>query len=147
VLAISVRQPWADLILNGQKSVEVRKSTTSYRGPILIHAALIQDRTEFKRAGIDPSIRNSYVQQALTGVVVLVNIIRLDEERWNQLRHEHLLPGRWLMEEHKFAWFLEHPSRIAPIHYRGLPRSFDVAGELLPRAIRDLSHTRRRVGT
>ena len=35
--AISIRQPWAWLIVNGYKDVENRTWSTKYRGPILIH--------------------------------------------------------------------------------------------------------------
>jgi hypothetical protein len=38
--ALSVRQPWAWLIVNGYKDVENRSWRTHRRGPILIHAAL-----------------------------------------------------------------------------------------------------------
>lgn len=37
--AISIRQPWAWLIVQGAKAVENRTWYTSYRGPLLIHAA------------------------------------------------------------------------------------------------------------
>src|SRR5262245_46166865 len=36
--ALSVRQPWAWLIVNGYKDVENRSWRTRYRGPVLIHA-------------------------------------------------------------------------------------------------------------
>jgi hypothetical protein len=38
--ALSVRQPWAWLIVNGFKDVENRPRRTHYRGPSLIHAGL-----------------------------------------------------------------------------------------------------------
>jgi len=37
--AISIRQPWADLIINGYKRIENRGWYTKYRGPLLIHAS------------------------------------------------------------------------------------------------------------
>uniref|UniRef100_A8GLP2 ASCH domain-containing protein n=1 Tax=Serratia proteamaculans (strain 568) TaxID=399741 RepID=A8GLP2_SERP5 len=37
--ALSVRQPWAWLIVNGHKPVENRTWRTNYRGPLLIHAS------------------------------------------------------------------------------------------------------------
>jgi hypothetical protein len=39
VKAITIRQPWAWLIAMGAKPVENRAWWTSYRGPLLIHAA------------------------------------------------------------------------------------------------------------
>ncbi|MBA4343240.1 MAG: hypothetical protein C0423_13975 [Methylibium sp.] len=38
--ALSIRQPWPWLILHGFKPVENREWSTSYRGPLLIHASL-----------------------------------------------------------------------------------------------------------
>lgn len=37
--AISIRQPWAWLIVNGYKDIENRTWDTKYRGPVLIHAS------------------------------------------------------------------------------------------------------------
>jgi len=34
--ALSVKQPWANLIANGEKTIETRLWPTSYRGPLLI---------------------------------------------------------------------------------------------------------------
>ncbi|MBL8866467.1 MAG: ASCH domain-containing protein, partial [Planctomycetia bacterium] len=39
MLALSIHQPWAHAILHFGKSVENRTWSTSYRGPLLIHAA------------------------------------------------------------------------------------------------------------
>jgi hypothetical protein len=41
--ALSVRQPWAYLIVSGQKDVENRRWPTRVRGPILIHASMKMD--------------------------------------------------------------------------------------------------------
>ncbi len=37
--AISLKEPWASLILKGQKTIETRKWSTSYRGKILLCAS------------------------------------------------------------------------------------------------------------
>jgi hypothetical protein len=36
---LSVRQPWASLIVNGVKDVENRTWSTRFRGPVLVHAS------------------------------------------------------------------------------------------------------------
>lgn len=38
-IALSVRQPWAWMIIHGHKRIENRTWKTYYRGPLLIHAA------------------------------------------------------------------------------------------------------------
>jgi hypothetical protein len=37
MLALSIRQPWSWLIVNGYKDIENRAWSTAYRGPLLIH--------------------------------------------------------------------------------------------------------------
>ena len=43
--ALSLKQPWAALLVYGRKTVEVRRWATKRRGPVLIHAARVPDRT------------------------------------------------------------------------------------------------------
>ncbi len=42
--ALSIRQPWASMIILGQKPVENRNWKASYRGPLLIHAPKTWDQ-------------------------------------------------------------------------------------------------------
>jgi hypothetical protein len=49
--ALSIRQPWAWLIVNGHKPIENRSWATRYRGPLLIHAAKGMTRAEYHDAG------------------------------------------------------------------------------------------------
>ena len=41
--ALTIHQPYADLIASGAKTIEVRRRPLSYRGPLLIHAAKDRD--------------------------------------------------------------------------------------------------------
>lgn len=45
--AISVRQPWAWLLVNGHKDIENRTWQNSYRGQLLIHAGKGMTDTEY----------------------------------------------------------------------------------------------------
>ena len=47
VKMISVRQPWAWLLVAGHKDIENRKWRTSYRGPLLIHASQAMEPDDF----------------------------------------------------------------------------------------------------
>lgn len=47
---LSIRQPWAWLILNAGKNIENRSWSTKYRGPILIHASKGMTRAEYEAA-------------------------------------------------------------------------------------------------
>lgn len=55
--ALSIRQPWAWLIVHGYKPVENRTWRTSYRGPLLIHAG-----RAFDGAGYDWVLANTSVR-------------------------------------------------------------------------------------
>src|SRR5437660_10673309 len=41
--ALSLKQPWAALLVSGHKTIEVRRWPTTRRGHVLIHAARISD--------------------------------------------------------------------------------------------------------
>ena len=46
--ALSIRQPWAWAIVHAGKDIENRSWSTSYRGPVLIHAAKGMTRDEYE---------------------------------------------------------------------------------------------------
>lgn len=46
--ALSIRQPWAWLIIHAGKDIENRNWPTRYRGPLLIHAAKGMTREEYQ---------------------------------------------------------------------------------------------------
>lgn len=50
MMALSIRQPWASLILKAGKDIENRTWSTRYRGRILIHAAKGMTRDEHEDA-------------------------------------------------------------------------------------------------
>jgi hypothetical protein len=49
--AITIKQPWASLIVHGIKDIENRSWKTNYRGKILIHAAAKPARIELSMPG------------------------------------------------------------------------------------------------
>ena len=46
---LTIRQPWASLIMNGYKKFEFRSWSTKYRGAILIHAGKNVDKEAMLR--------------------------------------------------------------------------------------------------
>lgn len=48
--ALSIRQPWAWLIVNGYKDIENRDWPTKVRGPVLIHASGGMTKIEYETA-------------------------------------------------------------------------------------------------
>lgn len=125
--ALSIRQPWAELILQGRKTIELRTWTTAYRGPVVIHAGYFIEDTPCRQFDIDPT---TVTRGALVGIVNLVEIIQFDAESWPALRDAHLsdekLPGFWK------GWRLTHPRRLVdPLVLNGQPGVFDLRPEIV----------------
>lgn len=51
-LCLSIRQPWAHLIIFGMKDVENREWPTRVRGPVLIHAGKTMTKADYTAAVI-----------------------------------------------------------------------------------------------
>lgn len=47
--ALSLKQPWAELIVSGRKTLEIRKWRTNFRGEFLIHASKIPNTEAMER--------------------------------------------------------------------------------------------------
>ncbi len=73
--ALSVRQPWAWLIVNGYKDVENRSWPTHHRGPLLIHAG--SNTSELPRRSEIERQHGIKVPEGieLGGIIGVVNLI------------------------------------------------------------------------
>lgn len=69
--ALSIRQPWAWLIVNGYKDVENRTWHTRYRGPVLIHASKAFDKEGYLHVSMQhPHIQMPHFTAFETGGIV-----------------------------------------------------------------------------
>jgi hypothetical protein len=76
---ITIRQPWAHLIVSGSKNIENRNWVTSYRGPVLIHAGLAVDRRACMEYGLAP---DDLDRGAVIGIANIVDCVRRHSSRW-----------------------------------------------------------------
>ena len=75
--ALTIKQPWATLIIAGHKKYEFRTWQTKYRGKILIHAGMSANKEyllEYEEYNLD------YIKGAIIGEATLVDCILVDEE-------------------------------------------------------------------
>lgn len=102
---LTIKQPWASLIINGYKRYEFRSWKTNYRGKILIHAgkSLEKDMVlRFKDYNLE------YELGAIIGEARLVDCILVDEDFNSKLRDiDPIVYGRSNHVE-KYAWKLEN---------------------------------------
>jgi hypothetical protein len=104
--ALSIRQPWGELILRGKKTMELRSWATDYRGLLWVHVGLKNDPDLERAFGLTNLFRGGY-----TGNVQLSGVIPLDEEDWEFYRSKHLDLGSY--QPNYYGWFVESPHRFA----------------------------------
>lgn len=73
---LSIKQPWASLIVHGKKDIENRSWWTSYRGPVLIHAGKKPDDVSDIWAPLEIKyLINSVTQPKFGGIVGYAEIV------------------------------------------------------------------------
>jgi len=141
MLALSISQPWAWLIVNtntypGGKDIENRGWMTHYRGPIAIHVPLKVDEAFFFRddlyplnwdrlplpSGIMrevPKSRSDYLTGGIVGVATLVDIVTAD----------HSPRSAWFRGP--FGWVLKDARPVPFAPCPGKPGLFRVPDRLI----------------
>ena len=76
--ALTIKQPWATLIMQGDKRFEFRSWQTKYRGDLLIHAGKGIDKEAMKR--LEKNTRSSVPYGKILGKVKLVDCIKMSPE-------------------------------------------------------------------
>jgi hypothetical protein len=131
--ALSLHQPWAELILLGRKTIETRTWRTAHRGPFAIRAAFQVETEVCDLYGIDPG---SLVTSALVGTAEIVEMIEFDAASWEATRGEHLVPDP--DPRGRVGWRLANPRRLAkPIPLRGLPGLFPLEEEVAAQIVHE----------
>lgn len=122
--ALSIRQPWAWLILNAGKDIENRDWPTNFRGRMLIHAsktctkAEYQDAIDFINSRIDyPIIEVPPIEKldrgGIVGSVEVIDCVTSSA-------------SSWFMGEHGFV--LRNPKPLPFTPWKGRLGFFNVQG-------------------
>lgn len=120
--ALSFRQPWADLIIQGKKRLDLRTWKTSYRGPLAVYASLSVEKEACRGFNIDPG---ELTAGAVIGTVDLVDVIKLDEAAFLARAGEHLHTRSF--REPMYGWELANPRPLVePKPAKGRIKWFDV---------------------
>src|SRR5262245_29630235 len=95
--ALSIKQPWATLVVHGLKTIEVRRWPTPRRGRILIHAARIPDERPQGWAALPEELREeTKLIGGLIGAVDLVDCRTYNiAEDFNRDGPHHLNDPAW----------------------------------------------------
>jgi len=118
LIALGVRQPWAELILRGIKTIEVRTVPTSIRGPIYLYTSKVVATTPAAQSAIE---RHDLDIEALPrGLLVgTVDILGCEPCGPADADRACLTPD---IVEGKLGWRLTNPQRLEkPLKVRFLP--------------------------
>lgn len=116
---LSIKEPWASLIMNGTKKIETRSWKTKYRGEIYIHASLSKakiTKPEVYELIKDMNFKCGYIICKCN----LVDCIYMTDEYVNDMKtnhYEEYICGHY--EVGRYAWIVEDVKVIEPIVAKG----------------------------
>ena len=104
--ALSLKQPFAELILQGRKKIELRNWNTSFRGEFLIHASKVPDK--------ESMVKFEFVELPLGAIVGKAKLVGvkhyLNDEEHRADKNLHLADSTW----GNFGFVLEDAEKINP---------------------------------
>ena len=106
--ALTIKQPWATLIVEGLKKYEFRSWKTSYRGKVLIHAGQGIDKEALKRF---EHLNLEYPSKRIIGEVTIEDCLPLNKELNERITNENkLVYGT--KDRKGYAWKLTNAKKI-----------------------------------
>jgi hypothetical protein len=128
VYALSLKQPWATLLVHGLKTVEVRRWPTARRGRILIHAARIPDERPEAWAHVPPELEPEARQ--LGGILGAAELLACtayrDLETFARDRDQHLNDPGWFRPPVLYGFRFGSPAALTLVPFPGWMRFFPV---------------------
>lgn len=125
---LSVKQPYAALIAAGIKTIENRKWSSPYRGPVAIHAGKAPPPHDLIESLTSKGYRiPTMTCGAIIAVATLADCMRLDDLP-RELRYGKFADGPW-------CWILNDVKAIEPITWKGKLGLFDIPDNLLAHVI------------
>lgn len=102
---LTIKQPWATLIMQGNKRFEFRSWQTKYRGELLIHAGKEIDKEAVKR--LSKYLPKELPQGKILGKVTLVDCIKMTPEFKEELLKENCEIYAKSSFKENYGWKLE----------------------------------------
>ena len=114
---LTIKEPWATLIIEGYKKYEFRSWKTKYRGKILIHAGMSVEKDMLERF---KEYDLSYSKGAIIGEAEIVDCILVDKEFNKKLRKINKTVYGKSNHVETYAWKLENIVKYdEPIYIKG----------------------------
>ena len=122
---LSLKQPYADLLAFGEKTIELRKWNTRFRGEFLIHASKNIDIQACERLDIDI---DKLTIGAIIGSAFLYDFKEYsNQEEFNKDKQKHFSIVTKYFEGYKYGFLIRNARLFKKsIPYRGRLRFFEV---------------------
>jgi hypothetical protein len=126
--ALSIKQPWAALLVRGQKTIEVRRWPTARRGQILVHAARVSDpRPEVWKLVSEEVRPLAQLVGGIVGAAVLTDCKTYrTREAFADDVAQHLNDASWFQEPAIYGFVFTNPAILPFRAYSGWMRFFPV---------------------
>ncbi len=109
--ALSLKQPFAELILQGRKKIDLRRWNTHFRGEFLIHASKVPDQKSMEKFGF-----KDLPCGCIVGKANLVDVKKYESSEEHQKDESlHLADEIW----GNYGFVLKDVKRIKPIPAKG----------------------------
>ncbi len=126
--ALTVCEPYAWMLIHGPKSIENRKWSTNYRGPLVIHSGLNKSwlkeyhrrRFSLPRSErcfeLEPPLPKdtAYHFGCIIGIVDVVDCVKHEKVRGK--------PFAW----GPYCWIMENPRPVKPVYVKGAMGLFNL---------------------
>jgi hypothetical protein len=131
-VALSIKQPWAALVVAGLKTIEIRRWPTDYRGRLLIHASRMPDERPKVWRGVPGEIHSLTQRRGgIIGSVELVDCARYDNRnRFQADQHLHWNDPSWFKEPALYGFVFSHPEELCFRPHPGWFRFFQVETQM-----------------
>lgn len=112
--SLSLKQPFAELVIQGRKTIDLRKWNTKFRGEFLVHASKVPDKKAMEKFGFN---EGDLPLGAIVGKGELVDVKHYpNEEEHRKDKDKHLASNFW----GDYGFVLENVQRFEkPIPARG----------------------------
>jgi hypothetical protein len=134
--ALSLKQPWATLLVHGRKTIEVRKWPTTRRGRILIHAARVSDLRPEAWIHVPPELQEmSRLTGGILGAAQLTGCVGYRTlAGFLADRAKHLNEAEWFQPPILYGFTFANPVVLPFRAFSGWMRFFPVDERALEQA-------------
>ena len=121
---LSLKQPFAELLVSGKKTVELRNRNTKFRGKFLVHSSKKIDKERAKVLGIDYTNLST---GAIIGTAILYNVKEYKSEaEFKKDKSKHYADIK-KFDSYKYGFMVKNAHRLrTPLPYPGRLKFFEV---------------------